>query len=209
MRTVLIIDDHHLIRTGIKNLLNSFSQELTFLEASTLSQGMDILARESKIDLLLMDLMLPDADDFEGIKSIKKLRPEIALAVVSAHETRDIIRNVIENGADGFIPKTADAEVFKSAVALMLEGEVYLPRSYYQPSDEPEIETASNPIDNLTKRQLDVFKLMCIGYSNKEIGQQLELSESTIKTHISAILRHYRTNSRAKAIVQFQQLHLP
>jgi two-component system nitrate/nitrite response regulator NarL len=203
MTVVMIVDDHHLIRTGVKNLLEGKFPDTTVQEATTIAEALDVSVA---IDLVLLDINLPDAKALDGLVRLKKNSPATAVALISGTDDNQMITSALSCGADGFIPKSADPQILVHAVSLILKGEIFLPRSFLKPGSQ--ISEPKSPIDRqsdpskLTVRQQEVFLLMCQGLSNKEIARQLGLSESTIKTHVSAILRELGTNSRAKAIAK-------
>ncbi len=212
MTDVMIVDDHHLIRIGVKNLLEGHFPDMNVAEAATLADAIALMGGTGSFDLVLLDINLPDVSALEGLTLLKLNSPSTAVALISGIEDHHIIRTALANGADGFIPKSADPQILIHAVSLILGGEIFLPRSYLKgenpvQADAPRI-NAPSVLSTLTARQNDVFNLMRQGLSNKEIARQLDLSESTIKSHISSILKEFGTTSRAKAIVKSNELGL-
>lgn len=209
MTVVLIVDDHHLIRAGAKNLLEGAFSGMQVEGAETVLDALAFLDAGNTVDLILLDVHLPDAEAIDGLVRLKQYDPSNAVALISGETDHDLIRAALEAGADGFIPKSADPQILIHAVSLILEGEIFLPRSYLQIGVMPENpalgEAVARPEQILTPRQRDVFDLVCNGLANKEIARQLDLSESTVKSHVSAILRQIGTTSRSKAIAIFRQ----
>jgi len=206
MTVVLIVDDHHLIRTGVKNLLESAFSDMRVDGAAGITEALHLLSSGTAVDLVLLDVNLPDTISLDGLVRLKQGYPATAVALISGIEDHQIIRSALSIGADGFIPKSADPQILIHAVSLILEGEIFLPRSYLKGNnpvaDVEPLDPSTPRQSELTARQQDVFTLMCQGLSNKEIARQLDLSESTIKSHISAILKELGTTSRAKAIAK-------
>ncbi|MDV6228326.1 response regulator transcription factor [Nitratireductor aquimarinus] len=204
MTVVLIVDDHHLIRAGVKNLLESEFPDIRVEGADSVAAALRFLADIGDVDLVLMDLKLPDASELDGLTRLKQSHPASAVALISGTDDNETIRAALSIGADGFIPKSADPQILAHAVSLMLKGEMFLPRTFlqgYDPDGEVRAEERGRNVI-LTDRQCEVFTLMREGLANKEIARQLELSESTVKTHVSAILKSFGTTSRAKAIAR-------
>ena len=210
MSVILIVDDHHLIRTGVKNLLEGEFTDIRVEGAETVATALSFLQRHTDVALVLMDFKLPDALAMDGLIRLKQAQPATPVAMISGMEDNDLIRSALANGADGFVPKSADPQILVNAVSLMLQGEIFLPRSFLK-ADRSDAPQPSLPIQkiNLTGRQSDVLTLMCLGLSNKEIARKLDLSESTVKTHVSAILKELGTTSRTKAIAQANTLGWP
>lgn len=206
MTVVLIVDDHHLIRTGVKNLLEGAFPDTRVEGADNVAAALTFLADHGDVDLVLMDLGLPDASSLDGLTRLKQSHPATALALISATDDNDVIGAALANGADGFIPKSADPQILVHAVSLMLQGEIFLPRSFLVNSESEATPRTGSGQVTLTDRQSEVFMLMRDGLSNKEIARQLDLSESTVKTHVSAILRSFGTTSRTKAIARSIEL---
>ncbi|EKF20183.1 response regulator transcription factor [Nitratireductor pacificus] len=204
MTVVLIVDDHHLIRAGVKNLLESEFPDTRVEGADSVAAALTFLADSGDVDLVLMDLKLPDASALDGLTRLKQSHPASAVALISGTDDNETIRAALSIGADGFIPKSADPQILTHAVSLMLRGEMFLPRSFlqsYDPDGEVRTEESGKNVV-LTDRQCEVFALMREGLANKEIARQLQLSESTVKTHVSAILKSFGTTSRTKAIAR-------
>ena len=209
MTVVLIVDDHHLIRTGVKNLLETDFADMHVDTAGTVADALNIMTTQSNVDLVLMDFKLPDAVALDGLTRLKHAHPATPVALISGHEENTIIRDALAVGADGFIPKSADPKILIDAVSFMLQVEIFLPRSFLKSApnaDSLQTDPESAKPITLTDRQTDVFVLMYQGLSNKEIARRLDVSESTVKTHVSAILKEFDTTSRTKAIARAQTL---
>lgn len=203
MTVILIVDDHHLIRTGVKNLLEGAIADMRVEGADSVAAAMSFLEAHGDVDLVLMDFKLPDAAAMDGLTRVKQSYPATPIALISGTEDNNVIGAALASGADGFVPKSADPQILIDAVSLMLQGEIFLPRSFLKA--EGGFEPSSNVPQSdivLTDRQSDVLSHLCTGLSNKEIARNLGLSESTVKTHVSAILKGLGTNSRTKAIAR-------
>jgi DNA-binding NarL/FixJ family response regulator len=209
---VLIIDDHALIREGIALMIKSIRPDSTVWLANTCSSGMDIAACE-KIDFLFLDLELPDGSGFTALERIKQRHEMMSVVVVSAHEDRETVMRALEMGAKAFIPKSADTERMKHVVHDLFEGCVYLPESVLNAeySSAQDMDDGTTGEWNLTERQKEVLALLVLGLSNKMIARKLDIVESTVKIHVSAILRELKVASRTQAMlaVARQRIKLP
>ncbi|OUR90600.1 hypothetical protein A9Q81_19145 [Gammaproteobacteria bacterium 42_54_T18] len=224
---ILLVDDHALFREGLalvlKQQLNSSEGNVNILEADSAKTALQALQQHQDLDLILLDLHLPDNQDFSLLQQIKSSDPSIPVAMLSANEDAQKIQQALQQGASGFITKSSKSSVMISAIQLILAGGIYVPPAILkadlggeQVSSEPEgnnVNTARSPnsVDNtvviqLTERQKEVLHLMDDGLSNKEIAKVLNMSPSTVKVHVAAILRACNVNNRTQA-VSFARTH--
>ena len=178
-------------------------------EASTASETMQLLDANPTIDLVLLDLVLPDMDGLAVLKQIGERLPSIAVIVLSALKDKQRISTALQLGAAGYIPKSADLDIMKSAINLVLSGGIYVPPEYIDQrkptmNDSPPI-GADNTLP-LTQRQIEVLKLMVRGQSNKEICRELDIAQPTVKIHVSAILKALKVRNRTEAAFAARQL---
>lgn len=209
---VLIIDDHALIREGIALMIKSIHPDAGVWLANSYSTGMDIAARE-KIDFTFLDLQLPDESGFSALERLKQQHEMMSVVVVSAHEDRATVMRALEMGAKAFVPKSANIERMKHVVQDLFEGRVYLPESILEAESPlgPGIGGDVASEWNLTERQKEVLALLILGLPNKVIARRLNIVESTVKIHVSAILRELKVASRTQAMlaVARQGIKLP
>ncbi len=187
----------------------SFS-DLKLLEAADLMQTVALLEQHSDIDLLLLDLHMPGSGDLFGLIHIRKLFPELPVAVVSGLDEPTIITKVINLGALGFVPKTTGAAQIAHAVTSMLEGDIWLPEGYA--SDGVELDNAftelADKIASLTPAQYKVLCYMRDGLLNKQIAYNLDIATATVKAHVTAIFKKLHINNRTQAVLIASQLQL-
>lgn len=193
---IILADDHALFRGGFALLFRQHEALATVLEADNLAGALDIAARHPDADLLLLDLHMPGMHGATSIRQIAQSHPQLPMVVLSADENKGVVQQVIAAGALGFIPKTATAAVMQSAIRLVLSGGIYLPAQLVMATDG-----ANRPHEpsKLTERQLDVLRLLADGMANKDICRRLDLSEGTVKVHISAIFRALNVSNRTEA----------
>lgn len=209
MITLLIADDHPLYRDALKGALSLSLPELTLKEAGDLTTTVDILSNED-IDLLLLDLHMPGSNDLFGLLHIRKLFPDVPVAVVSGTEDSTIISKIIGVGALGFIPKTASSSDIANAVQAILDGDVWIPASISDSVEEVD-EAFSALADNVASLTPSQYKVLCYmrdGLLNKQIGYNLDIAEATVKAHVTAIFKKLGINNRTQAVLIATQLEL-
>ncbi len=215
---ILLVDDHVLLREALRGALTELEGEAAIFEASDSRETMQFVEQHPDVDLILLDLNLPDRDGFAVLADLRKGHPAIAVVVISAHQDRDNVVRALDLGAVGFIPKSATRKVILSALQLVFSGGIYIPPqalSRLEPSPvaqqaavpsgaragQPERPAASPADLGLTERQVDVLALMMQGKSNKAICRVLNLAEPTVKTHVRAILKALNVTNRTEAVI--------
>ena len=210
---VLLVDDHTLIREALRNVLHELKGPVTVLEAANYHQATETLRNHQDLDLILLDLGLPDRDGFDVLAELREHHPSISVVVLSALNDRDNVVKALNLGALGFIPKSARREVMLGALNLVFAGGVYIPPDILQRDDSasPAVTPTTSPAASsanlgLTERQLEVLALMRLGKSNKAICRALDLAEPTVKNHVTAILKMLRAANRTEAVIRAEQL---
>lgn len=213
--SVLLIDDHALFRAGLVVLLGKLTEVGDVHEEGEGERAFSFVEQNSDLDLVLLDYTLPDTDGISVLKKIKQLRPEMPVILLSASNESDLIQHALSEHASGFIPKTSSPDVMLSAIRLVLNGGMYIPpeaiassnsNSTSQSSTKPTFKSVDNI--QLTQRQMEVLTEMKHGYSNKEIAKVLNMSPSTVKVHVAAILRELDASSRTQAVFLAKDLGL-
>jgi len=209
MYTLLLADDHPLYRDALKAALNSSFKELTLFEAGNLGDTLE-LVETNDIDLLLLDLHMPGSCDLFGLIHVRKLYPELPVAVVSGLEDKNIVSKVINTGAMGFIPKTTSSTDIANAVQSILDGDTWVPIELMDEIAEADEAFAAlaEKISSLTQAQYKVLCLMRDGLLNKQIGFELGIAEATVKAHVTAMFRKLEINNRTQAVLIASQLEL-
>ncbi len=211
---VIVVDDHALIRAGLTDILLQRIPGASITEAASSAEAMAILAEEP-IDLAIVDLFIPGESSFEFLRHIGQQYPALKVIVVSASENPSHMRKAIDFGALGYIPKSFSSTRFLAALDTILEGgSIFLPDNLSQLnpaaiSANGEIApgtTCEALLACLTPRQREILQMLAQGQSNKQIARHCQLSENTIKVHVSAILRSLGLNNRTQAGVLMQQI---
>ncbi|MEA2117019.1 response regulator transcription factor [Halovibrio sp. HP20-50] len=209
MYSLLVADDHPLFRDALQTVISGGLVGSQLLEAESLADATALIEAHTELDLLLLDLSLPDAEGLEGLTRLREVFPWLPVAIVSAHQERQLVLDAITLGAVGYIPKSTPREALLAALMQILEGQLYLPPDIMRrpaplTSSVPPIVNASSTSERLarlTDKQLEVLACMTTGMSNKHIARELLIAETTVKTHVSAILRKLNATSRVHAIV--------
>jgi DNA-binding NarL/FixJ family response regulator len=200
---LLIVDDHPVVRDGLAALLRQLAPEVTVLLAEGGSQGLDLANGHPDLDLVVLDLAMPGSDGFAVLHEFGRILPQLPVVVLSSSENPRDVRRALACGALGYIPKSAPPRTILAAVKFVLAGNVYVPALLAQDPastrDEASHDTARRSIVSLTRRQIDVLRLLREGRSNKEIGRALGLSEKTVKVHVTALLKALNVANRTQA----------
>jgi DNA-binding NarL/FixJ family response regulator len=197
---ILVIDDHALVREGLHQVLKGLDEDVSVLQAGTCAQAFEQAALHPDLDLVLLDYHLPDMTGLAALDIFGKRHPELPIVMLSGSANTQIMRQVLQSGASGFVTKSTLSDELLHAVRLVLNGDVYSPRELEGRPDFAAAEPASDKAP-LTQRQELVLRELLDGRSNKEIGTSLNVSEETVKTHVAAILRHFDVQNRTQAVV--------
>ena len=193
---LLIVDDHSLLRDGLSALLRQLGPDTEILPAADAAAALAIAERETDLDAAIVDLALPGMDGASLIETLAARRPDLPVIVLSASESAADVRRVMALGALGYVPKSASPETLLSAVKLVLSGELYVPPLVLGEAPAG----AQGAAAKLTPRQSDVLACMERGLSNKAIAGELDMSEKTVKAHVTAILRALGASNRMQAV---------
>ncbi len=202
MHKVLIADDHPLFRNALKQALAS---QLTMhvIESKDFDSTVNCLSTDDDVDLLFLDLNMPGSTGLAGISAIRSQFPNTLIIVVSAEEQEQVIRKCMQLGASAFVPKSVDLAEISEAVDTVLDGQQWLPKDYELSQDDRVENEFVQKIEQLTPHQLKVLGLIADGLLNKQIAFELNISESTVKQHASAVLRKLDCYNRTQAGVMY------
>lgn len=195
MLNLLVVEDHALVREGLVRLLGQLEEGTQVHESADFESALSILDNDGDFDLVLLDLALPGIDGFAGLDILRRRYPAMPVVVVSAFDDTPTVTRVLNLGASGFIPKALSGEGLLAAVRDVLAGNIYRPSgpSTARIDDNPPLPPSQVNVRpeeiGLTERQSQVLCLMVRGLSNRDIAEQLELSEGTVKIHVTAVFR--------------------
>jgi len=211
---ILLVDDHALFREGLKFLLRGLDTGLHLDEAGTCAEALERAASRS-YDLVLLDLKLPGRDGLGALAAMREALPTVPVVVLSGEDDPQMIRTTIQQGAMGFIPKASTPEVLVQALKLVLARSVYLPPAALDASDESTPLRAADPAGRsdanllgITQRQLEVLRCVIQGKTNKVIARELDISDGTVKQHLSDVLLRLGVKNRTEAVYAAAKLGL-
>jgi len=210
---ILIADDHPLYRMALSGLLTQLDKKTDIIDCNDFDELQAEMAADSpKPDLIVLDVRMPGKSFEDVLTELKNDFPLIPVVVISASEEISVMTKAIKLGADGYIPKSSTREVLISAIRLVLSGGKYIPSQAFAMSVQDPVSQSNavktgteNATHSLTKRQKNVLDLMSKGQSNREIAEALNLAESTIKVHITAIFRTLGVNNRTQAVLHAKE----
>jgi DNA-binding NarL/FixJ family response regulator len=219
---ILVVDDHALIRTALRGVLGDLDRDVTVLEASDCRGAFDLIEAQPDLDLVLLDLSLPGIHGLAALEELRTRHPALPVVVLSSANDRASVTQALDQGAMGYIPKLSSNEVLISALRLVLSGGIYIPpeilaRLESPPAADRQAAAASErsgppqrtPADlGLSGRQAQVLRLLLEGKSNKLICRELDLAESTVKNHVTLILKALNVTSRTQAVIAAARMGL-
>lgn len=198
---ILIVDDHPLFRAALKVAAVRAAPDATVLEAGTIAGAVEHLRTHTRLDLVLLDLRMPDADGYSGIATIHAEAPDVPIIVVSAVRAAEAAGNAVRYGAAGYLAKTADLATIARTIADALAGtRMDVPRG------EDAVDAMAMQIAGLTPAQLKVLIAVLGGKLNKQIAFDLGVSEATVKAHMTAVFRKLGVHNRTQAVVAARAL---
>jgi DNA-binding NarL/FixJ family response regulator len=210
---ILLIDDHALFRGGLKFLLRSLDDALEVDEAGNCAQALE-LAAAGRYELVLLDLKMPGVAGLDALAALREALPEAPLVVLSGEDNPGVVRAAIERGAMGFIPKSSTPDVLIHALRLVLARGVYLPPMVLDAAARAPVSAASGTsadqavLPGLTPRQMAILHFVIQGKPNKIIARELNISEGTVKSHLSSVLHALGTRNRTEAVYAAAKLGL-
>lgn len=202
LEKVLIVDDHGLVRDGLRAILTANFPQCTIAEAGSFAEALQQLETMPDADLVLLDLGIPDASRLSALEQLRVDFPSLPVVMVSGSYDRATVRDALAAGAAGFLPKTLDGETILEALGEILAGEIYIPAELESdPEGDAEEDKIRRLIDSLTPQQRVVLGHLVAGRQNKQIAHELDISMTTVKAHVSAILTKLGVFSRTQAVI--------
>jgi len=209
---ILIADDHPLFREALHHVAQAALPNPKCADAHDVESALALVRDDDSFDLILLDLFLPGAEGFSCLIALRNKAPATPILIVSASDDRQVMREAYSFGAVGYLPKSADQEVMTKALGQVMAGDVYFPADVLAPpaarGDGARGAFSSSETEGpaLTHRQLVVLELLAQGKANKQIAHELQISEITVKAHVSAILRKLNVRNRVQAVIAARRL---
>lgn len=210
MMKFLIADDHPLFREALRGALQSEFSKVKFLESDSFSTSLEVLRVQRNVSLLLLDLNMPGCENFYGLLRFRQTFPDLPIVVISATDTIEVISQVMDFGANAFVPKTTPTVQMIDAINEVLANRKWLPKGISEKLSEVEDESlqVAKVVGELTPKQFQVLRLLKQGMANKEIADRLNVTEATIKAHISVLFKRLNVKSRTQILVSIEKLQL-
>jgi DNA-binding NarL/FixJ family response regulator len=199
---ILVVDDHALLRKGFFLVLQELDAQVEVLEAADCASAFALAHSHTDLDLVLLDYEMPDMTGIDALDHFARRHPELPIVIISGVATPLLMQQAMLKGAAGFVTKSAHNEALLLTLRRVLQGEIVRPAELTSSSraNASELGIAAT-LGQLTPRQEDVLYLLLAGHSTRVIGNKLFLSEETIKTHVSAIIRAFGAKTRLEAIL--------
>lgn len=199
---IMITDDHSMIREGLKQLLELEGDFKVIAEAA---DGVECINKLEKIkpDILLLDINMPNMNGLEVLQKMKEMKLKIKVLVLTIHSEVEYLLKAVDIGVNGYLLKDSESAELKKAIIAVTNGENYIQPSLIPVLNAKMIDRNSDTIkiESLTKRELEVLKNLSYGMYNKEIAEKLDISERTVKNHISNIFKKIEVTDRTQAAV--------
>jgi DNA-binding NarL/FixJ family response regulator len=199
----LVVDDHPLFCDALEVTLRSVAPGLDVVTASTLADGLSEIERRPPPALVALDLNLPDVTGFDGLIRMRRMAGNAPVIVVSSLTENSIVAGALKAGAAGYVPKHSPRAVFQAALEAIEEGGTYLPDSFVDVPRDTGPDALSR-MATLTPQQARILELICEGKLNKQIAYDLSIAETTVKAHVTAIMRKLGVRSRTQAVLVAQ-----
>jgi DNA-binding NarL/FixJ family response regulator len=207
---LLIVEDHPLFRAALVDVIRMVLPDAEIFQATSIGGALDIVGGGEVIDVILLDLSMPGTTGLLGAVRIRNAAPKSALAIISAHDDSRIVGSAMSLGISGYIPKSTPKRELAEVVRRILDGAVCIPKrlkeSPVAQQARADVQSLLRELSALTPQQLCVLDMICRGLQNKQIAHELNISITTVKVHVTEVLRKLRVRSRTEAIIKISVL---
>ncbi|MEY9558656.1 DNA-binding NarL/FixJ family response regulator [Sinorhizobium fredii] len=206
LRSALIVDDHPLFCDALAMTLSGLVGIQSIESVGTLDAALTRLEEDGpRPDVVVLDLNLPDVHGLDGVVRLRQAAPQIPIVVVSSLDELRVIRALLKAGINGFVPKHAARDEFRAAFAAIARGEIHAPQMALEPGSPSLSDEAVARLGLLTRQQAKILQLVCAGLMNKQIAYELSIAETTVKAHVTAIMRKLGVQTRMQAVLFAQE----
>jgi DNA-binding NarL/FixJ family response regulator len=208
---ILVIDDHPLVREAAGGAIRAVLPETSIFEADTVAEAWELASRQTRLDMIVLDLVLPGVSGLDGLIAIRSHFPRVPVLLFTALEDARIANEALALGASAYVPKTACKATFVEAVMEVLRGENFVPEPLAAKIQclalgNKACNDIAKRVCNLSRSQLKVLQLIRQGLLNKQIAHELGVGETTVKAHVTAILRKLQVASRTQIVIETSHL---
>lgn len=197
---ILAIDDHELVREGLRHVLQLLGDDVQILQSDNAQHAFMRLIAHRDLDLILLDYHLPDMTGLEMLHELGRRAPEVPVLMISGMANAQLMRQVLTAGAAGFISKSSPSDVLLKAIKVVLDGGIYTPEDL-RDLEGLIVDGTMPKRASLSRTQERVFRCMINGMSNRDIAHRLDIGEETVKSHVSSILRYFDVQNRTQAVL--------
>jgi DNA-binding NarL/FixJ family response regulator len=206
----LVVEDHPLFREALGSAVRCATPDADILEAASIDEAFDVLSCTKPVDLILLDLSMPGTTGPSGLIRIRKAFPKVPVVVVSVHEDPQIVASILSLGVSGYIPKSTPKQEIAKSIMEVLRGSLCMPSRFRDTADgwrsKGQNSQLLKRLHDMTPQQLRVLEMLHRGLQNKQIAHELSICETTVKVHVSEILRKLNVLSRTKAIIEISSI---
>lgn len=204
--SVLIVEDHPLFCDALSITLQIVGGITSVRTTNSIGECLSRLAEGPQPDAVFLDLNLPDAEGLDGLLKVRKAAPDAALLIVSSLTSPSIVNAAIDFGASGYVPKHSQRQAFQDALTRVSRGEIYLPEGFAanDPAARGQLAPTREKLESLTAQQARILSLISEGKLNKQIAHELTIAESTVKAHVTVIMRKLGVQTRTQAVLAAQ-----
>lgn len=205
LKSALIVDDHPLFCEALAMTLTGHIGIRHVDSVGSLEGAIARLATGPLPDVIVLDLNLPDVNGLDGVVRLRQFVPETPIVVVSSLDELKVVRAALKAGVNAFVPKHAGRDDIREAFAVIARGEIHASRMALEPAAASPSEEAVKRLTLLTRQQARILQLVCAGLMNKQIAYELSIAETTVKAHVTAIMRKLRVQTRMQAVLLAQE----
>lgn len=206
LNSALIVDDHPLFCDALSMTLTGPVGISRVESAGSLDEALTRLANGPTPDVVVLDLNLPDVNGLEGVVRMRQALPDTPIIVVSSMDERRIVRGALLAGVSAYVPKHAPRDEFREAFATIAHGDIHASRLALDSSPPTSSEDALARLALLTRQQARILQLVSAGLMNKQIAHELSIAETTVKAHVTAIMRKLKVQTRTQAVLFAQDI---
>ena len=203
---LVVVDDHPLFREALSGSIKTHLPDCEVQAVGSFEKLQALLAERPDMDLVLLDLHLPGNHGLSGLAWLRGHYPALPVLLISGHDDPDIIRRALADGAAGFLSKSAESEVIIEAIGQVMAGETWIPDGLQPSVSEPDQTELARRVGELTPQQYRILLMLGEGLLNKQIAWELEITEATVKAHMTAIMRKLGVHNRTQAVTLFNRL---
>jgi DNA-binding NarL/FixJ family response regulator len=203
---LVVVDDHPLFREALSGSIKTRLPDCDVDAVASFEKLQELLGERPDMDLVLLDLHLPGNHGLSGLAWLRGHYPALPVILISAHDEPDVVRRALADGAAGFLSKSAESDVIIEAINQVMAGETWIPEGMEAAADLPDEAELARRVGELTPQQYRILCMLGEGLLNKQIAWELDITEATVKAHMTALMRKLGVHNRTQAVTAFNRL---